>query len=162
MKPPKSLLVAGLIAGAAGCGKQNAEPPPSSSTAPVPRSAPSAPVVREPSAAPPVARERGPSREDAFLARIRGAAAGNGVVTDARLNGSGELGVVLGSQVKLSQVRNVMTSLLKEMRDEFPGRPLGVIAYAPNGKPLATMRYDPSAAPNANVTYKPNFTAPSR
>jgi hypothetical protein len=99
----------------------------------------------------------GMTRQEAFLARIKGAAAGNGVITDARMNRDNELGVVLGPDVKLNRVRDLMTTLLREMRSAFPGRPLMVIAYAPNGKQMATMHYDPSAPANANVVYRPDF-----
>jgi hypothetical protein len=101
--------------------------------------------------------EPGLTRQEAFLARIKRASRGNNVIFDARMNRDDELGVVLGSQVKLDQVRDLMTTLLREMRDEFPGRPLTVLAYAPNGEHMATMRYDPGAPPNANVTYTPKF-----
>lgn len=97
------------------------------------------------------------TRQERFLARIQQAAAGNHVIRTARMNGDNELGVVLDKQVELNQVKPLLTTLLKEMRSEFPGHSLQVIAYAPNGRPLATMRYDPAAPPDANVTYKPTF-----
>ena len=96
-------------------------------------------------------------QQERFLARIQRAAAGNNVIRTARMNGDSELGVVLDKQVELGQVKPLLTTLLREMRTEFPGHPLQVIAYAQNGQPLATMRYDPAAPPDANVTYQPNF-----
>lgn len=105
----------------------------------------------------PAAKGRALTKQEQFLARIQQATLGNNVIHDARMNGDDELGVVLDKQVKLDQLRPLMTTLLREMRDEFPGKPLQVIAYALNGKPLATMRYDPAAPSDANVTYKPNF-----
>ena len=97
------------------------------------------------------------TRQERFLARIQQAAVGNNVIRTARMNGDNELGVVLDKQVELAQVRPLLTTLLREMRTEFPGHPLQVLAYAPNGQPLATMRYDPAAPPEANVIYQPNF-----
>ena len=97
------------------------------------------------------------TRQERFLARIQQAAVGNHVIRTARMNGDNELGVVLDKQVELVQVRPLLTTLLREMRTEFPGHSLQVIAYAPNGQPLATMRYDPAAPPDANVIYQPNF-----
>lgn len=97
------------------------------------------------------------SRQEAFLARIRQSSAGTGVIRDARMRGDNELGVVMGQGVKLSEVRPILVKLLKEMREEFPGRALTVRAYAPNNQPMAAMRYDPSAPASSNVTYTTNF-----
>lgn len=141
----KSFCTAGLLAMLlAGCD----DPPP--------KAPPSRPPVAQAPAAP-APQLRAPSKQEQFLARIKGSAAGNNVIRDARMNRDNELGVVFDTQVKLDQVRPLMTTLLREMRDEFPGRPLMVIAYAPNGQPMATMQYDPSAPTDSNVTYKPNF-----
>lgn len=142
----KAFLATGLLALLAGCGD---EPPPAKAPPPPP------PAARAPAS--PVPQAQAPSRQERFLARIQRSATGNNVIRDARMNGDDELGVVLDTQVKLDQVRPLMTALLREMRDEFPGRALTVIAYAPNGQPMATMRYDPSAPADTNVTYKPNF-----
>lgn len=101
--------------------------------------------------------ERDLTRQEAFLARIQEASRGNEVILDARMNGDDELGVVLGPQVQLDQVRGVMTALLREMRADFPNRPLTVLAYAPNGQLMATLHYDPAAPHDANATYAPNF-----
>ena len=142
----KSFWTAGLLAMLlAGCD----DPPPKAPPAPPPAlQAPAAPApqLRAPA-----------SQQEQFLARIKRSAAGNNVIRDARMNRDNELGVVFDTQVKLDQVRPLMTTLLREMRDEFPGRPLMVIAYAPSGQPMATMQYDPSAPADSNVTYKPNF-----
>ncbi len=97
----------------------------------------------------------GSSRQATFLARIKAAARSNGVIQQARMNGDSELGIVLGQNVKLRQIKPLMTSLLREMRDEFPRRALTVIAHAPNGRTLATMRYNPNAPASANVTFTP-------
>lgn len=105
----------------------------------------------------PAPQARTLSPQERFLARIQQAASGNNVIRNARMNGDNELGVVFDSQVKLDQVKPLMTTLLREMRDAFPGRPLTVIGYATNGQPMATLRYDPSAPADANVTYRPNF-----
>lgn len=97
------------------------------------------------------------NQQEAFLGRIKQAAAANGVIRNARMNGDSELGIVVGQQVKLKELKPLMTTLLKEMRESFPGRPLTVRAYAPNNQPMATMRFDPSAPSNSNVTYTTNF-----
>jgi hypothetical protein len=97
----------------------------------------------------------GVAPQEAFLARIKSASSGNGVVRDARMNGVDELGVVLSENVKLRQVRPLMQTLLREMRDEFPNRALTVRAYAPNGKELAVMRHDPSAPRGRDTTFTP-------
>ncbi|HUM95825.1 MAG TPA: hypothetical protein PLU26_15320 [Candidatus Competibacter sp.] len=123
---------------------------------PPPKAPPSRPPVAQAPAAP-APQLRAPSKQEQFLARIKGSAAGNNVIRDARMNRDNELGVVFDTQVKLDQVRPLMTTLLREMRDEFPGRPLMVIGYAPNGQAMATMGYDPSAPADSNVSYKPNF-----
>lgn len=140
----KPIWIAGiLVALLAGCDEQ-------------PPEAPQSPPATEASSsyAP---QTRALSKQEQFLARIQQSAAGNNVIRDARMNGDNELGVVLDTKVKLDQVRPLMTTLLREMRDEFSGRSLMVIAYTPAGQPMATMRYDPSAPADANVTYKPNF-----
>lgn len=149
MRQPSELWVCTGMALAlmASCDQRSSQAPPP----------PKPPAVAQQGPSAPAAQSDGPGQQQRFLARIRQASAGNGVIRDARLNQNNELGVVLDTQVKLDQVRPLMTTLLKEMRDEFPGRPLTVIAYAPNGQPMATMRYDPSAPADANVTYKSNF-----
>jgi hypothetical protein len=125
----------------------------SSDTATGGASTTSPPAIRAPVRAP--SSGGGGSRQEAFLARIKAAARANGVIQQARMNGDSELGVVLGQNVKLRQVKPLMTSLLREMRDTFPRRALTVIAYAPNGRTLATMRYNPNAPASANVTFTP-------
>lgn len=107
--------------------------------------------------APPPVEQRALSRQEQFLARIQQAAASNNVIRTARMNQDNELGVVLDSKVKPPEIKPLLTTLLREMRDEFPNRPLQVIAYAPTGQALASMRYDPAAPADANVTYRPNF-----
>lgn len=130
--------------GLAGCGQQTAEAP----------AAPTAPPGYSRTVPGPAVRGNQPvARQEAFLARIKRAAAGNGVIREVRMRGDNELGVVFGQQVKLREIKPLMTTLLREMRGEFPGRVLLVRAYAPNGKSLATMRFDPSAPPNANTTF---------
>lgn len=119
--------------------------------------APPPPQAPQPQSSAPALENRTLTKQERFLQRVQQAAAMNNVIRDARMNGDDELGVVLDSRLQLDQVRPLMTTLLREMRDEFPGKPLQVIAYALNGKPLASMRYDPSAPSDANVTYKPNF-----
>lgn len=127
----------------AGCGSSDPATVAPSPTSPPARRAP----IRAPGG--------GASRQEAFLARIKAAAHANGVVRQARMNGDSELGIVLGQNVKLRQIKPLMTTLLREMRDEFPGRALAVIAYAPNGRTLATLRYNPNAPASANVTFAP-------
>ncbi|MBA3442110.1 MAG: hypothetical protein H0T92_19800 [Pyrinomonadaceae bacterium] len=112
------------------------------------------PVVTQPPTTAPQTN-RGVTQQEAFLARIKNAASGNNVIRDARMNGDNELGVVLSENVKLRQVRPLMQTLLKEMRDEFPNRVLTVRAYAPNGQELAVMRHDPSAPRGRDTTFTP-------
>ena len=107
------------------------------------------PVVTQPQT------NRGATQQEAFLARIKNAASGNNVIRDARMNGDNELGVVLSENVKLRQVRPLMQTLMKEMRDQFPNRVLTLRAYAPNGKELAVMRHDPSAPQGRDTTFTP-------
>jgi hypothetical protein len=90
----------------------------------------------------------------AFLARIKNASRTNGVIVDARMNGASELGVVFGQNVKLRDIRPLMTTLMREMRDSFPGRALTIRGYAPNGKEMAVMRYNPSLPANRNTTFQ--------
>ncbi len=115
---------------------------------------PQPPVVTQPPTTAPQTN-RGVTQQAAFLARIKNAASGNNVIRDARMNGDNELGVVLSENVKLRQVRPLMQTLLKEMRDEFPNRVLTVRAYAPNGQELAVMRHDPSAPRGRDTTFTP-------
>ncbi len=112
------------------------------------------PVVTQPPTTAPQTN-RGATQQEAFLARIKNAASGNNVIRDARMNGDNELGVVLSENVKLRQVRPLMQTLIKELRDEFPNRVLTVRAYAPNGKELAVMRHDPSAPQGRDTTFTP-------
>lgn len=112
------------------------------------------PIVSQPTTTAPQTNQ-GATRQEAFLARIKNAASGNNVIRDARMNGDSELGVVLSENVKLRQVRPLMQTLLKEMRNEFPNRVLTVRAYAPNGKELAVMRHDPSAPQGRDTTFTP-------
>ncbi len=112
------------------------------------------PVVTQPPTTAPQTN-RGVTQQEAFLARIKNAASGNNVIRDARMNGDSELGVVLSENVKLRQVRPLMQTLLKEMRDEFPKRVLTVRAYAPNGQELAVMKHDPSAPRGRDTTFTP-------
>ena len=73
------------------------------------------------------------------------------------MNGSDELGVVFGKNVKLREIRSLMTTLMREMRGSFPGRTLTIRGYAPNVKEMAVMRYNPSLPANRNTTFQ---TAP--
>ncbi len=148
MKRPKPGAAAAVLVFApvlAGC--------PASEPASAPPGAAPPPAARAPLRAP--GNSGGGSRQEAFLARIRSAARANGVIQQARMNGDSELGIVLGQNVKLRQIKPLMTSLLREMREEFPRRALTVIAHAPNGRTLATMRYNPNAPASANVTFTP-------
>src|SRR5512140_248385 len=88
--------------------------------------------------------ERAANAQDAFAQRILKASSTNGVITKAAMRGGNELGVVLGRQVQLKDIKPLMVTLLREMRQQFPGRDLTVRAYTPNGKPMATMKYDDS------------------
>ncbi len=115
---------------------------------------PPPPVVTQPPVTQPQTN-RGATQQEAFLARIKNAASGNNVIRDARMNGDNELGVVLSENVKLRQVRPLMQTLMKEMRDQFPNRVLTVRAYAPNGKELAVMKHDPSAPQGRDTTFTP-------
>ena len=139
-----------------GCASQEAARETPTLSAPPPgRSAPSALPQQQQARR---SNAAGGTRQEAFLSRIRAAGEGTGVIRDARMRGDSELGVVLGQGVKLNEVKPVLVKLLKEMREEFPGRALTVRAYAPNNQPLATMRYDPSAPSSSNVTYTTNFS----
>ena len=112
-----------------------------------------APPQSQPMQAPPARSSAAP--QEAFLARIKNASSGNGIIRDARMNGDSELGVVLSENVKLRQVRPLMQTLLREMRDEFPNRALTVRAYAPNGQELAVMQHNPSAPRGRDTTFTP-------
>jgi hypothetical protein len=140
------LLVACVALFVPGCGQQTAEAP-GAGRAPTTSQSPPG------SGGPGLVARGGQGRQEAFLARIKQAARGNGAIREARMNGDDELGVVLGSQVKLGQLKPLMTTLMREMRDEFPGRALTVRAYAPNGKEMAVMQHDPSRPASANTTF---------
>jgi len=134
-----------LLAGA-GCGSQEA--------AQAPGGAPPGPGYRQ-QPRPTMSAPQGRTRQEAFLGRIKNAARSNGVIREARMNGDDELGIVFGSNVKLKQIKPLMLTLLREMRDEFPGRALTIRAYAPNAKEMAVMRYNPKAPGNTNTTFTP-------
>ena len=141
-----------VAAGGAGCGTSS-EPVQQTPAMSVPaQSRPAMARSRAPNAA-----NGAMSSPEAFLARIKNASRTNGVIVNARMNGSDELGVVFGQRVKLRDIQPVMTTLMREMRDAFPGRAWTIRGYAPNNKEMAVMRYNPSLPANRNTTFQ---TAP--
>lgn len=65
-----------------------------------------------------------------------------GLVQDAYVRDNNKLGVVISSQVKSNEVKDLARSLLQGFHKNFPDRDLTVLMYAPDKKLILTARYD--------------------
>lgn len=65
-----------------------------------------------------------------------------GLVQDAYVRGSDKLGVVISSQVRPAEVRQLAKSLVQGFRRNAPDRDLTVLMYAPDKKLILTAKYD--------------------
>jgi hypothetical protein len=65
-----------------------------------------------------------------------------GLVKDAYVRDNNKLGVVISSQVRPSEVKDLSKSLTQGFRKNFPNQDLTVLMYAPDKKLILTTRYD--------------------
>lgn len=65
-----------------------------------------------------------------------------GLIKDAYVRDRDKLGIVISSQVKPSEVKDLAKSLTQGFRKNFPDRDLKVLMYAPDKKLILTAIYD--------------------
>jgi hypothetical protein len=65
-----------------------------------------------------------------------------GLVKDAYVRDRDKLGVIISSQVKPNEVKDLAKSLTQGFRKNFPDRDLKVLMYAPDKKLILTAIYD--------------------
>jgi hypothetical protein len=65
-----------------------------------------------------------------------------GLVQDAYVRDNDKLGVVISSQVRPNEVRNLAKSLVQGFHQNFPNRDLKVLVYAPDKKLILTANYN--------------------
>ncbi|WP_295616845.1 hypothetical protein [Chamaesiphon sp. GL140_3_metabinner_50] len=68
--------------------------------------------------------------------------ASKGLVKDAYVRDRDKLGVIISSQVKPNEVKDLAKSLTQGFRKNFPDRDLKVLMYAPDKKLILTAVYD--------------------
>lgn len=65
-----------------------------------------------------------------------------GLVKDAFVRDNNKLGVVISSQVRPNEVKDLAKSLVQGFRQNFPNQDLSVLMYAPDKQLILTARYD--------------------
>jgi hypothetical protein len=65
-----------------------------------------------------------------------------GLVSDAFVRDNNKLGVVVSSQVRPNEVKDLAKSLTQGFHKSFPGQDLTVLMYAPDKKLILTSLYD--------------------
>jgi hypothetical protein len=65
-----------------------------------------------------------------------------GLVRDAYVRDNNKLGVVISSEVRPTEVKDLSKSLAQGFRKNFPNQDLTVLMYAPDKKLILTTRYD--------------------
>jgi len=65
-----------------------------------------------------------------------------GLVKDAYVRDNNKLGVVISSEVRPTEVKDLSRSLTQGFRKNFPEQDLTVLMYAPDKKLILTTRYD--------------------
>jgi hypothetical protein len=65
-----------------------------------------------------------------------------GLIKDAYVRDNNKLGVVISSQVRPGDVKDLSKSLTQGFRKNFPNQDLTVLVYAPDKKLILTTRYD--------------------
>lgn len=65
-----------------------------------------------------------------------------GLVKDAFVRDNDKLGVVISSDVRPNEVRDLTRSLLQGFHSSFPNKDLTVLTYAPDKELILTARYD--------------------
>jgi hypothetical protein len=68
--------------------------------------------------------------------------ASKGLVKDAYVRDNNKLGVVISSQVRPNEVKDLAKSLAQGFRKNFPSQDLTVLMYAPDKKLILTALYD--------------------
>ncbi|MGG6270860.1 hypothetical protein ACQ4M3_40955 [Leptolyngbya sp. AN03gr2] len=68
--------------------------------------------------------------------------ASKGLVKDAYVRDNNKLGVVISSQVRPTEVRNLARSLAQGFHKNFPNQDLTVLVYAPDKQLILTAKYD--------------------
>lgn len=68
--------------------------------------------------------------------------ASQGLVKDAFVRDNNKLGVVISSQVRPAEVKDLTKSLTQGFRKNFPNQDLTVLMYAPDKKLILTARYN--------------------
>jgi hypothetical protein len=68
--------------------------------------------------------------------------ASKGLVSDAFVRDNNKLGVVVSSQVRPNEVKDLAKSLTQGFHKSFPGQDLTVLIYAPDKKLILTTLYD--------------------
>jgi hypothetical protein len=66
----------------------------------------------------------------------------HGLIKDAFVRDNNKLGVVISSQVRPNEVKDLSKSLTQGFRKNFPNQDLTVLVYAPDKKLILTTRYD--------------------
>ena len=65
-----------------------------------------------------------------------------GLIKDAYVRDNNKLGVVISSQVRPTEVRELARSLTQGFHKNFPNQDLTVLIYAPDKQLILTSRYD--------------------
>lgn len=68
--------------------------------------------------------------------------ASKGLIKDAYVRDNNKLGVVISSQVRPTEVKDLAKSLAQGFHKNFPNQDLTVLMYAPDKKLILTARYD--------------------
>jgi hypothetical protein len=68
--------------------------------------------------------------------------ASKGLIKDAYVRDNNKLGVVISSQVRPTEVKDLTKSLAQGFHKNFPNQDLTVLMYAPDKKLILTARYD--------------------
>lgn len=68
----------------------------------------------------------------------------HGLVQDAYVRDNDKLGVVISPQVRPAEVRDLAKSLVQGFHNNFPGRDLMVLMYAPDKELILTAKYNDS------------------
>jgi hypothetical protein len=68
--------------------------------------------------------------------------ASKGLISDAFVRDNNKLGVVVSSQVRPNEVKDLARSLTQGFHKSFPGQDLTVLMYAPDKKLILTSLYD--------------------
>ncbi|GAP93921.1 hypothetical protein [Leptolyngbya sp. NIES-2104] len=68
--------------------------------------------------------------------------ASKGLIKDAYVRDNNKLGVVISSQVRPTEVRELARSLAQGFHKNFPSQDLTVLVYAPDKQLILTAQYD--------------------